>query len=135
MACQQSAEAAQRAAIAELRAVRDRVAALEPPPMGGDRLGVSWQALASWAARTSGELTTERERISATRAEVAASADAADAAARKVVAELLGVATAPLPELRDQLVTAAATTVADLAGPSHCPAVRATASLAPMLAE
>src|SRR4030095_1107431 len=34
----------------------------------------------------------------------------------KVLAELLGAATAPLPELRDQLVTAGATTVAALAG-------------------
>ena len=84
--------------------------------MSGDRLGASWQALASWAATTTRcadhrARTDHRPRAP----KRAAAADAAEAAARKVVAELLGVADGPLPELRDQLVTAAATSVADLA--------------------
>ena len=82
----------------ELRAVHNRVAALGHRPMSGDRLGESWQGLASWAATATSALTADCERITAApRRGGGHGADAADAAARKVVAELLGIATAPLP--------------------------------------
>jgi exonuclease SbcC len=57
----------------------------------------------------------EHERITAVRTQAAAAIDTAEHAARKVGAELLGSAAAPLPALRDQLVTAEATAAADLA--------------------
>ncbi len=100
MAGQQAAEAAQRTAIDQLRAVRDHVAALKPPSVSGGRLGASWQALLQWATAATAELAAEREQITAIRTQGAALIDAAEDSARKVCAELLGSATAPLPELQ-----------------------------------
>jgi exonuclease SbcC len=115
MAGQQAAEGAQRAAIEALRATRDRVATLEPPPIGGDRLGVSWRALLEWAGAVMTALRAEREAVTATRAQGAALVDEAETSARKVCGELLGDDRGPLADLRDRLVTAEATAAADLA--------------------
>jgi DNA repair protein SbcC/Rad50 len=115
MARQQTAEAAQRAAIEQLRATRDRVAALEPPAIGGDRLGVSWRGLLEWAATVTTELIAERNAVTAVCAQHVARIDEAETAARKVCVELLGDDRGTPADLRDRLVTAEATAAADLA--------------------
>ena len=105
-----AAEAAQQTAIDELRTARDRVAALEPPPVGGDRLGASWQTLLQWAAsrraRARPPSTTNcRPRWCARRPRP--SADAAASARRaRCAPSCSGRRRHPLPTLRDQLVTA-----------------------------
>ena len=97
MAGQQAAEVAQQTAIDHLRTTRDRVAVLEPPSVSGDRLGASWQTLLQWAANVTAALVAERESVTVARTQAAAVADAAEDAARKVCAELLGSAKDPLP--------------------------------------
>ncbi len=115
MTTQREAEVAQRSAIEELHQARDRVAPLQPPRVGGEALGASWQRLLGWARATSLALTVEHDELDATVVAATAAADGAAAIARTTYRELVGPSDAPLPSLRDALVAEIATNAADLA--------------------
>ncbi len=126
------AAAAEVSARRRLADARDAVAALGPPPPGGEDLAADWQALVAWGAD-------EAERR---RADAAAAAERAHAAAARredVVASLrstaasVGVAERGPARIRDAVVAAAASAgtaherlVADAARAADLRAERAT---------
>jgi exonuclease SbcC len=90
----------------EFHAQRDRVASLEPPPVGDDLAG-SWAALAEWAAGKEIALTARVHELART-ATVAREARSASVAALAALAEQRGVAVATneLARLRETVVEA-----------------------------
>jgi len=111
-AARDAAVAAEARARAELAAVRDRVAAQGPPPLGDD-LADDWARLAGWCTERIGALDDELGEARSRQA-------SADAERRALVAELVeaargaGVPVAGDQGLRDACVRAAAGAAAEL---------------------
>jgi exonuclease SbcC len=101
-----AAEGALREFQAEFHAQRDRLAPLEPPPVGGD-LAESWTSLAEWAAGKEVALAAHVDELVRT-ATAAREARAAAVAALAARAEQRGVAvtTTKLARLREAVVEA-----------------------------
>ncbi|MEQ8717711.1 MAG: SMC family ATPase [Acidimicrobiales bacterium] len=100
----------------ELQAARDRVAALEPPALGGEQVAADWATLATWAAGERSAATTRREEAHRTRTGTVEAADTRTAALVARVREVVDLAdeAPPLSDIADRITAAVAETRAGL---------------------
>ena len=95
------------------QAARDAVAALQPPP-GSTSLINDWARLIDWCTATATRLGDERDDVMAAGLALASRRDDVQAEVRRSVVGLVGRPDAPIDQVRDQLVAAEATALADL---------------------
>ena len=104
-----------RHAMTELLATRDRLAALEPPVVDGERPAADWAVLTSWASARRTELTSTRGAVAGDRDALAAERDGLERVAREQCARVLDAATGDLVTLRDRLTRSETSAVSALA--------------------